>query len=190
MCGLAGVEKPALYQSSLRSRDRWDRLTLAGTKYGIRFQCTGTTGSSRDAHKLIHIAQGGPAQTQVVGDLFLGHFEQGRDVLDKEWLLQVGVAAGIRADVAAAAIESEGYGHMIDEAVRTTMREGDVTAVPTVMMQAVPTGKRYALGGFQEAVKLMELFCRIHAEESAVTLPPYQELVNSMPAGGQYSAAG
>lgn len=170
----------------MESRDNWDRLTLAGLKYNIFFNHDGRTGPSRDAHKLIQMAlweRGSAGQSQVVDALFRGHFEDGRDISDRVWLVQAGEAAGIRAELGAAAVLSSKLGCMVDDAVAAVMSDGGVRASPSTMVGSdVVCGKSYRIGGFQEGPVLEDAFQRMYEAEAetAVTLPHYDQLVASI----------
>lgn len=181
-----GIAKSSLYTSSMESRDYWDRLTLAGPKYGIYFNHNGRTGPSRDAHKLVHGAlwELGPAgQSTVVDALFKGHFEEGRDVSDRAWLVQVGVAAGMRPEVCTAAVTSENLGCLVDDAVTAAMSDWKVRASPSLMVgSSVIREKRYRIGGFQAEPVFEDAFRRMHDAEAAVTLPHFCQLAASIAA--------
>jgi predicted DsbA family dithiol-disulfide isomerase len=180
------IDKSSLYTGNMESRDNWDRLMLAGPKYNIRFNHNGRTGPSRDAHKLLHAAlweHGSEGQSKVIDALFKGHFEEGRDISDRVWLVQVGTAAGITELVCDDAVKSEKLGCMVDDAVAAAMSDGKIKASPSVMIgSTVIRDKSYRIGGFQAEPVLEDAFQRMYEADAAVTLPNYSQLVASIPA--------
>lgn len=92
--------------------------------------------------------------------LFRGHFEQGRDITDADWLVQVGEqAAGLDAADVRRVLESDVAGAGVDDEVRSASVERGVEAVPCVTMQG-----RYRVGGYQEESVFENLFEKIRTE--------------------------
>ncbi|KAF4125587.1 putative dithiol-disulfide isomerase, DsbA family [Geosmithia morbida] len=137
-----------------------DRIRSAAARYNISLSFTGRTGPSRDSHKLIALAlqQRDPAaQARTVDRLFRGHFEEGRDLTDGDWLVEVGVeAAGLDAADVRRALASHEAGISVDDEVRSASVERGVRAVPCVTMQG-----RYRVGGYQDQSVFEDLFDKI-----------------------------
>lgn len=142
------------------------RIQAAGSRNGITFKLGGKTGSSRDSHKLIALANrrlGLAAQNAVVEQLFKGHFEGGRDVSDAAWLRQIGVEdVGLSEAVVESELASAEAGRMVDEEVRTAREDDGVGAVPCVTIQG-----RLRLGGYQEGDVFEKQFEKILSEKGA-----------------------
>ena len=155
-----GCDKAALYEQETKHNNfqaLQDKIRAIGDKHGIRFSFAGATGPSRSSHKLIALAlqqRDSAAQGQVVEQLFGGHFEQGRDLTDEEWLVSVGgEAAGLAEADVRRTLESDVAGGSVDDEVRSASVERDVRAVPCVTMQG-----RYRVGGYQEQSVFEDLF--------------------------------
>ena len=156
-----GCDKAALYEQETRHNNfqaLQDKIRAVGAKHDIAFRFTaGATGPSRSSHKLIALAlqqRVSAAQGQVVDQLFRGHFEQGRDLTDEAWLVDVGrEAAGLSPADVRRTLESDVAGGSVDDEVRSASVERDVRAVPCVTMQG-----RYRVGGYQEQSVFEDLF--------------------------------
>jgi predicted DsbA family dithiol-disulfide isomerase len=76
----------------------FEKLKRVGIREGIKFDIEGRIGSTRDAHRLLAFTEQRGTQEildRVVMGLFKGHFEEGKDVADLEWLAKVGSQAGL-----------------------------------------------------------------------------------------------
>jgi predicted DsbA family dithiol-disulfide isomerase len=159
-----GCDKATFYEGHAKNNASpalQDKIRAAGTQHDITFRLSsGATGSSRNSHKLIALAlqQRDPvAQARVVEHLFRGHFEQGRDLTDDEWLVSVGCeAAGLEPEDVRRALGSDLAGLSVDDEVRCASVERGVRAVPCVTMQG-----RYRVGGYQEQGVFEDLFEKI-----------------------------
>lgn len=155
--------KPTLYTDGDEGHSRWDRILKAGHLHGIEFSLVGTTGSTRDAHKLIMLALwqlGSEAQGRVVDALFRGHFEGGKDVMDRGWLGDVGEEVGLTQDAVRLALGSDDIGNKVEQGVKSAMTEEKIEAVPCVTVQG-----KYRIGGYQEAEVLEDLFAKVRNHE-------------------------
>lgn len=136
-----------------------NRIQTVGAKQDIAFSIRGRSGPTRNAHKLISLAlqeQGPDAQAQVVEQLFQGHFEDGRDITDEDWLVAIGVEAGIPEGRVRLELEDEDAGRRIDAEVEENQQLRGVEAVPCVVVQG-----KYKVGGYQEAPVFQNLFDKI-----------------------------
>ncbi|EGR47233.1 uncharacterized protein TRIREDRAFT_64866 [Trichoderma reesei QM6a] len=163
--GKHNVDKRSIYERlDALNAHFLSRIRVAGAKHGIAFSIRGLTGNTRPAHRLIALAlreRGAQAQARVVEMLFQGHFEDGRDLSDEAWLVDVGVqaaaAAGMEEEVVRAALADEdGEGRRVDEVAERARREFGVEAVPCVVVQG-----RYKVGGYQEGDVFERLFDKI-----------------------------
>ena len=145
----------------------FSRVEAGGRALGIDFDFAGRTGTTRDSHKLLLLAQrrGSPGVVARLQDaLFGGQFEgAGRDISDRAFLAQAAVASGLARSEEEAwrCLDSEGAGREADGSDREAKRMG-VTAVPSYLVQG-----RYRVGGFQEPEFLVGLFEKIGAAESS-----------------------
>lgn len=173
----------------------FDRLAAMAADYGIEFEWEGTTGNSRDSHKLILLAMdqdiasqagksamsfGHPApssyaspaaaaiphsphtqQNAVIEQLSRGMFEQGRDVSDRGFLVEVALELGLAAN------EAEVLA-WLDGAEANARVDAEVTKARAIGINGVPTfvvNGRYRVGGMQEPGIFLGLFDKIRAKE-------------------------
>ncbi|GJN72026.1 hypothetical protein PLICBS_006097 [Purpureocillium lilacinum] len=141
-----------------------DRVRAAAAPYpDLHFRVAGSTGPSRLSQVLIAAVlrrRGALAQARVVEALFRGHFAEGRDVSDEEWLVVVGRdAGGLPADVVRAELRDDDRGREVDDEAEAAVEERGVEAVPCVIVLG-----RYKVGGFQREDVFETLFDRIRAE--------------------------
>lgn len=86
-----------------------ERLTSLGSEQGIAFDFDAIKRSPNtlDAHRLARWAEQEGLQNYVIERLFRAYFEQGRDVGDRETLVQIAASAGMDAEATRAALASE-----------------------------------------------------------------------------------
>ncbi|KAK2041299.1 DSBA-like thioredoxin domain-containing protein [Colletotrichum somersetense] len=163
-----GYDKRTLYRTRLAGTatdpaEVLARLTSAGARAGIALSFAGTTGNSRQSHKLLALALArcGPgAQDRLLEALFRGHFEEGADLSDRRYLLAAATSAavGLDPEEAEAALDDDRFGKAVDEAVMEARRAG-ITGVPTFMVQG-----RWRVGGSQEPDVFLRVFERVEDE--------------------------
>ena len=106
--------------------------------------------------------KGTGAQDAILSALMKGHFEQGKDVSDPDWLVEVAAkVAGIDGAAVKRALASPDTLQEVDEEAASAKGERGVEAVPCVTMQG-----RYRVGGYQEVKVFEDLFEKIYTEES------------------------
>lgn len=163
ICCTTGCDKTSLYENEAKPNNfpaQSAKILAAARRHDVSFVFTGHTGPSRNSHKLIALAlqQRDPAaQSRVVEALFRGHFEEGKDLTDEAWLVDVGrEAGGLGAADVRRALASDVAGTGVDEEVRSASVERGVKAVPCVTVQG-----RYRVGGYQEEGVFADLFEKI-----------------------------
>lgn len=146
---------------ALEEMDR--RLQDVGAQEGIRFQLDriDRTPNTFDSHRLIWLAQQRGVQDGVVEGLFQAFFTQGRDIGDRDVLVDVGVQAGIDRAPLVTFLEGSG-GTKEVRAEELKSRELGVDSVPFFII-----GGKYAVAG---------------AQPPEVFLEAIQELTHSPPA--------
>ncbi|KJZ78488.1 hypothetical protein HIM_01879 [Hirsutella minnesotensis 3608] len=146
------------------TQDRFEQVRAAGAKYGLSFSFSGSMGPSTPAQALVASAlrrRGSLAQARVVEALFRGHFCDGQNIGDKEWLVRVGRdAAGTPADVVRADLRDDDWIRLVDDGAELAVEEHGVEAIPCVIVSG-----RYKIGGFQEEDVFLSLFDRIREEQ-------------------------
>ncbi|OHE90503.1 DSBA-like thioredoxin domain-containing protein [Colletotrichum orchidophilum] len=138
------------------------RVTSICASAGIRPDVAGTTGNTRQSHKLLALAlarKGPTAQDRLLEALFRGHFEEGADITDRHYLVATAAAAaGLDVAEAEAALDSDRAGELVDgEVVRA--RKAGVTGVPTFTVQG-----RWRVGGNQEPDVFLRVFERVNED--------------------------
>lgn len=80
-----------------RAKEIYARVANAGASAGIdfRFDDIGRQPNTIDAHQLVSLAAGFDAQDGVVESLFKGYFLEGRDLTDRETLLELAERGGL-----------------------------------------------------------------------------------------------
>ena len=141
------------------------RLIQIGLAEGIQFSFGGKIGHTRDAHRLIELAKtkgDGSVQTVIMDRLFKVYFEEDADITDRAMLCDVGVAAGLEADVVREWLESEEGGVEVDRQAESG-REGEGGGgVPRYVIQG-----RYSVEGAEDPSAFLEIFHRVKSEEGA-----------------------
>ncbi|KAK2790100.1 hypothetical protein FQN51_002501 [Onygenales sp. PD_10] len=138
------------------------RLQRIGAGLGVDFKFGGYIGSSRLAHRLLHIVEaemGGVMQSKVSEMLFRYQLEREEDVSQLETLVKAGVEAGLEEGVVRGWLGGEGeggrwsgLGEVIEEEAKGA-REGEVKGVP-----------HYVIGGkhhIDGAVDIAEFFEKV-----------------------------
>ncbi|KAK1579767.1 DSBA-like thioredoxin domain-containing protein [Colletotrichum navitas] len=161
----SGYDKITIYKARLARTaadpaEAFARVTSASARAGIALTLTGTTGNSRQAHKLLALTlarRGADAQNRLLESLFQGHFEEGADLSDRRYLLAAvtSAAVGLDPDEAEAALDDDRFGEAVDEAVVEARRAG-ITGVPTFTVQ-----RRWRVGGSQEPDVFLRVFERV-----------------------------
>lgn len=101
------------------------------------------------------------AQGSVAEALFRGHFQDGRDISDTDFLVSVGRgAAGLAEGRVRASLVSERTARQVDDDVWHATVVEEVKAVPCVTVLG-----RWRVGGYQEAEVFENLFNKIRVED-------------------------
>lgn len=94
-----GVIKREYYERKMGSRAQGilARMAEIFRNIGLEYDMSGLTGSSLDSHRLIYFAgkQGLDKQHNLVDELFLGYFTQGKYIGDREFLLESARKVGV-----------------------------------------------------------------------------------------------
>lgn len=110
------------------------RLKRAGAGVGLRIRFGGSMGSSREAHRLLHIVReekGTEMQCRLSEQLFHLQFERERDVSERAVLAEAAELAGLRAEEVQGWLEDAERGRRETETEEEEMRgQGVVQGVP------------------------------------------------------------
>lgn len=133
------------------------RVDQVGLSVGIVFKSGGKIGSTRDAHRLIHLSQmkAPGVQDAIVETLFQAYHEQEKDISSFEVLCEIATEAGLEASEVREWLESDNAGNVVDEAAR---KNKDVvpSGVPWFIIQ-----KEHQVDGAQESQDFFEAFFKV-----------------------------
>ncbi|GKV16951.1 hypothetical protein SLEP1_g27516 [Rubroshorea leprosula] len=94
-----GVNKREYYEKKFGSRAEGiiTRMTEVFRNLGLEYNMSGLTGSTLDSHRLIYFAgqQGLDKQHNLVEELCLGYFTQGKYIGEREFLLECASKVGV-----------------------------------------------------------------------------------------------
>jgi predicted DsbA family dithiol-disulfide isomerase len=123
-----------------------DALRASGEAEGIAFdfEAIERTPNTKDAHRLIFWSGALDVQNAVVSHLFAAYFEQGRDIGNREILVDIAVAAGMDGARVAALLASDADIDRIDYDIGLATRLG-IAGVPTFMIN-----RRFLIQGAQD----------------------------------------
>jgi predicted DsbA family dithiol-disulfide isomerase len=137
-----------------RSQELDARVVAAGQSEGIRFAFDRIerTPNTLDAHRLIGLAEKQGVQDAVVEALFRGYFTEGRDISNRDTLLEVVDEAGFNRHGAEATLNGDDGLEAIKDADALARRLG-VDGVPFFLVNGTLT-----LSGAQQAGAFLEAF--------------------------------
>ena len=140
------------------------QLTALGEEVGIKFDFDAIKigPNTLDAHRLIHWAgtESREQQDAVVAALFRANFEEGRNVGDRQVLIEIATAAGLDAQLIARLLDSDAdKDHVISEI--DAARQMGVNGVPFFILD-----QQYAVSGAQPVAVLASALRELAAEKS------------------------
>ncbi|PHH78541.1 hypothetical protein CDD82_3008 [Ophiocordyceps australis] len=146
-----------------KSDQQLSRVRTAAAKYSLPLAISGSSGPSRASQILLAsvLRHAGPeAQARVAEALFRGHFAEGRNVSDVEWLVSLACQlVGLSENLVRADLDNPSLGRAVDEEFEEAVEERGVEAVPCVIVLG-----KYKAGGYQQEDFFFTLFERIRAE--------------------------
>ncbi|KAL0941846.1 dsba oxidoreductase [Colletotrichum truncatum] len=160
----SGYDKRVFYKQRFSVSGDYEttfsRISSICSQAGINLDVSGTTGNSRQCHKLIALAlhKDRDVQDRLLNAVFRGHFEEGADITDRGFLLAAAAEAGLDENEAASALDSVRAGEIVDGEVLSARKAG-VTGVPTFTVQG-----RWRVGGNQEPDIFLRVFERVADE--------------------------
>ena len=137
-----------------RSMELDAKVIAVGETEGIQFAFDKieSTPNTVDAHRLIWLADQHDCQDAVVEALFRAYFRDGRNISDRETLIDVVSEVGLERQLAEIMIDSDDGMDVIEEA-RELSRRHQVTGVPFFIINNAIT-----LSGAQEPETFLEAF--------------------------------
>ncbi|HEU0055479.1 MAG TPA: DsbA family oxidoreductase [Longimicrobium sp.] len=128
-----------------RARPMFAHVASAGAGEGIRydFERVASAPNTRDAHRLVLLAEREGRGYETAEALFAAYFAEGRDVGDREVLAAIAGEVGLDADAARAMLAGDDFAAAVDESQREAAELG-VTGVPFFVFDG-----RFAISGAQ-----------------------------------------
>jgi predicted DsbA family dithiol-disulfide isomerase len=147
-----------------RAREIYDRVSQAGTGAGIdfRFDDIQAQPNTVDAHQLILLALAFDAQDGVVESLFTGYFFEGRDLRDRQTLIELAERGGLQRSEAERCLETQQLRKQVEEQQNHALSLG-VQGVPFFIFD-----QKLAASGAQPPEVLVD------AMEQAASQPPVE----------------
>jgi predicted DsbA family dithiol-disulfide isomerase len=137
----------------------------AGEGIGFNFDAIARTPNTIDAHRLIDYAARVGKQDAVVEGLFRAYFLDGRDIGDRDTLVEIGAGAGLEAAALRAYLASAEDAERIANEDATARRMG-IHGVPCFIFN-----RKYAVSGAQEPAVFLEVFEALKREAAGDAVP-------------------
>ncbi|KAF2095929.1 putative thioredoxin [Rhizodiscina lignyota] len=152
LSGMSPEQRAALIQ----------RMDQIGRSVGIDFKGGGKIGSTRDAHRLIHLCQAKSAEVQndLVERLFQAYHELEKDISDRDVLHKIATDAGVNTVEVDEWLASDLGADVVDDEAQKN-RDTEASGVPTFIIQGV-----HRLEGAQDPSDLMEIFVKVKEGET------------------------
>jgi predicted DsbA family dithiol-disulfide isomerase len=129
---------------------------------GLEFRMAGlSSGNTRDAHRLLHLAKAHDRQAELVEGLHRGYFSEQRSIFDPISLREIAVETGLDGDDVARVLSSDEYADAVetDEAMAQSL---GATGVPFFVID-----RRYGISGAQPAEVIVPVLDRAWSESVA-----------------------
>jgi predicted DsbA family dithiol-disulfide isomerase len=145
-----------------RARGMFAHVAAAGASEGIRFdfERVATAPNTRDAHRLVLLAEEHALGYEAAEALFAAYFAEGRDVGDREVLAAIGAEVGLDAERVREALEGSAYVDEVEESQREAGENG-ISGVPFFVFDS-----RFAVSGAQPLEVFTQAIDRALAPEA------------------------
>jgi predicted DsbA family dithiol-disulfide isomerase len=148
--------------STAQAHEAQRQMEQRAAQRGLTFRMDGLrSGSTRDAHRLLHLAKAHGRQSELAEGLHRAYFTEQASVFDHAALAGLAVDAGLDADEALAVLAGDEYARDVD-ADEAMARSLGVTGVPFFVFD-----RRYAVSGAQPPEVLAQALERTWAETVA-----------------------
>ena len=133
------------------------RLNQIGKSVGIDFKSGGKIGSTRDAHRLIHLSQTKFPELQdaLVEKLFEAYHELEKDISSPNVLREIAMDAGFNGPEVGEWLTSNHDEDNVDAEARKN-REIGILGVPMFIIQGV-----YRVDGARDVQEFLEIFVKV-----------------------------
>lgn len=149
----------------VRVSEMFDHVTEQAAGEGLNYKFDDVVvANSFKAHQLIHLAATHKKSDAVKEALLSGHFEQGENIGSTDFLVRVGVGAGLDAEEVRTAIESEEYADAVREDFAEARAIG-VTGVPFFVID-----RKYGISGAQPPALFAQALDEAWKEANPLTM--------------------
>jgi predicted DsbA family dithiol-disulfide isomerase len=147
-----GMDDAQLAQNQERIRQRGAELGFT-----FDFNARSRTWNTFDAHRLLHWAEGEGRQAALKRALLVANFSEGRNVSDRDALVEIATGAGLDAERARAILDSNEFGDEV-RATEQFFQQLGITGVPAIIIE-----RKHLISGGQPP----EVFARALREIAA-----------------------
>lgn len=126
------------------------QMEQRAAEVGLEFHMDGLqSGNTRDAHRLLHLAQAHHRQAELVERLHHAYFSEHGSIFDHASLTDLAVDVGLDGEEVSRVLASDEYGEAVD-ADEATARSLGATGVPFFVVD-----RRYGISGAQPAEAIL-----------------------------------
>jgi predicted DsbA family dithiol-disulfide isomerase len=113
-----------------------ERIRERGAELGFTFDfnARSRTWNTFDAHRLLHWAEGEGRQAALKRALLVANFSEGRNVSDRDALVEIATGAGLDAERARAILDSNEYAEEVRIAEQFFIQAG-ISGVPAIIIE-------------------------------------------------------
>jgi predicted DsbA family dithiol-disulfide isomerase len=148
--------------SAAQAHDAQRQMEQRAAQRGLTFRMDDLrSGSTRDAHRLLHLAKVRGRQAELAEGLHRAYFTEQASIFDHAALADLAADAGLDADEARAVLAGDEYAREVDSD-EAMARSLGVTGVPFFVFD-----RRYAVSGAQPPEVLTQALERAWAETAA-----------------------
>ncbi len=141
-----------------------DRLTEEAKELGLAYNFDRVrVANSFDAHRLVHLASARGLQDAAEERLFRAYFTEGRNLADRETLVELGSAIGLDPEEVRRTLAGDSF----SEEVRSDIREAEALGIEGVPFFVID--RTYAVSGAQPAELFLEVLEKVWAEHPTAT---------------------
>ncbi len=128
-------------------------------KYGLTFRMADLrSGNTRDAHRLLHLANAQGKQAEMAERLHRAYFTDQASIFDHASLADLAASVGLDHDTARGVLARDDYGQAVDDDEQTARSFG-INGVPFFVID-----RRYAVSGAQPPEIMTQVLDRAWAE--------------------------
>ena len=138
------------------------QMEQRATEDGLEFHMDGLrSGNTRDAHRLLHLAQAHHRQAELMERLHRAYFTEQASIFDHSSLTELAVEVGLDRDEVSRVLAGDQYGEAVD-ADEATARALGATGVPFFVID-----RRYGISGAQSPEAILETLNQAWNEAAA-----------------------